>query len=764
MIVAREYMETFPRGAQPDLGFHTLGKDVSLLELLAIVWAYKPFIFSVMAVFAGLTFTATSTLRPVYRAEGTLGVDTSQVTDPLLRDAAALTVPQVSEPTIMRNYIVLLTSADLAQRAVDRLNLMADPELNPTLPSEAPTSWPDTLRRLLRNARTMLVEYGLLKAPKALTDQELRLTVIDTFRQRLRVINDGKSYTIQVSYTSHDPNHAAEIVNAVMLEGIAAVASVRQSAGEHVNAWFTARLDILRTAVTEASERLRQFRAEIGQTNPSGGALPLQQLAELSTKLTESRAEATRLRARNANILAEMRTHDSRAHIDPALLSSIWAELRSREVALLQRTAELGISLGPDHPTLRAATKELERVRTELAAEQRKALRTLEAQAASADANVRSLETQVERLKVAAQDYTAKAASLSLLEEDVRGKQVVLQMFLNSSATAYGSVPLELGGIRVLAHAVEPRIPVNLPAALLAAAAAVIGGLLALIWAIIRSQTDRGFETGEQLETETCVPLIGAIPQLRSWRRRERLIDRVIAEPFGAVSETLRGIVASLRAIDRHSSSHVVMVTSSEPGEGKTSVVAAIARLSAHDGLRVIALDCDLRNSSFGQHIGHFDGPGIEDVLEGTVDWRDAIRVSNDSPMHTLCVARRPSNPGAMIGSRHWKHLIGELRKHYEIIIIDTPPVLHVADASVLSWQADVIMMVVRGHQTQKRTVKAALKRLMLPQGPATTLLLNGGQDGQSLAGYYLGYTVKGRLDASSNAATRALTARHASH
>lgn len=743
--MSNKNLEIYDPTNRPMLDLYAPQQDMSFSQIVGVIWKKKAAIALAATLLATVSFAVVSTQRPSYEASGTMGIDTSQITNPLLRDAASPTSQAVAEPAIARSFLALMTSNDLTERMVARLDLMKDPELNPTLPREREPTWIDAALAPVKQLRAELIARGILGAAKEPTPEQVRLLVVESFRNRLKVTNDGRSYTIQVTYTSEDPQRAADVVNATMEEGAALVSASKRGTGEQANAWFTERVQALQGDVSTASERLRNFRDEIGMTDANGPSLPSQQLAVLSTRLTEARAELSQLRARYDQAMADVRTRGFHADIDPVLASPTIVNLRQREMALLERHAELESRLGPKHPSLQAAGAELERVRGQVASEQGKILRSMEHQVVSATASVRTMEQQVEQLRAAAQKVASRTGEMAVLEEDLRAKQNILENFLSGSAVAYGSMVLDAGGVRILSRAAESLRPASMGATIMALIAALAGALLATIGILVRAQLDRGFDSSDELESSTGIPVVGAIPRAKRWGRSERPIAQIVREPFGSVAETLRGVVSILPTIQRNARSITLMVTSSQPGEGKTAIVAAMAQVSGCDGLRVIALDCDLRNSSIANHFGRSEGPGIEDVLDGSVDWREAVRSTPDGTTDFLRVVRRPDNPTVLLRSFEWKRMIGELREHYDLIIIDTPPIMNVSDASVIGWEADIVLMVVGWRRTLRKTVKAALKRLLVPNGPATLMVLNG-VGAEQVAGSYVGYGVYRRL------------------
>ena len=263
--------------------------------------------------------------------------------------------------------------------------------------------------------------------------------------------------------------------------------------------------------------------------------------------------------------------------------------------------------------------------------------------------------------------------------------------------------------LRILAPADVPTTPASPNLKVDVLVGAVIGTVLGLSVALIRRSLDRSVRTREALEELTGLPLLGTVPYERSSRRTPSLIS---ARPGGQIAEAVRQLRVNLRSAGAGSSCTSLLVTSAVAGEGKTSVVCNLAAAFGLEGDRVLLIDADLRRPSVGNYLGINPTSGLSAVLLGERQPHDAVESWRGGLFDVLTSGPIPENPSELLGSNRTSVMLTELKSLYDVVLIDSPALLPVADGSVLAGACDAALLVVRHGRTPASEVTDALAAL----------------------------------------------------
>lgn len=240
-------------------------------------------------------------------------------------------------------------------------------------------------------------------------------------------------------------------------------------------------------------------------------------------------------------------------------------------------------------------------------------------------------------------------------------------------------------------------------------AGALIGLLLGITLAVARELLDRTVRTADHIAEVTEAPVLASIGFDGDIRSAPLLTD---LGGFAARTEAFRLLRTNLQFIDLDHRARVLVVTSAVPGEGKTMTSTNLAVALAQAGRTVLIIDADLRRPRVASTLGVDPAIGLTTALVGKAQIEDAIQVHEPSGLHVLASGAKPPNPTEILQSRVTHDLIRRLRQSYDMIIIDAPPLLPVADASVLSTLADGAILVVRHGQTTRDQVAEAVNRV----------------------------------------------------
>jgi capsular exopolysaccharide synthesis family protein len=197
------------------------------------------------------------------------------------------------------------------------------------------------------------------------------------------------------------------------------------------------------------------------------------------------------------------------------------------------------------------------------------------------------------------------------------------------------------------------------------------------------------------------------VPNLAGGRKPHEI---VVAEPVALYSEAIRSVRTALRYSDVDDPPKVVLVTSSLPSEGKTVFATSLARSVARSGSRALLIDCDLRRPGVSKLLRLAQDRGLVNLFDDSAPAESLIQVDEGSGMHFIPAAGGTANPQDLLGSQHMRSFLEQMRSRYDLIVLDSPPVLVVSDAIILSHIADTTMYIVRWEKTPRHVVAGALK------------------------------------------------------
>ena len=354
--------------------------------------------------------------------------------------------------------------------------------------------------------------------------------------------------------------------------------------------------------------------------------------------------------------------------------------------------------------------------------------------AAQVQDKIAEIDTRLAEILAAEQIDPALAAERqTLLTQRTGYAQQLSQLELAGNLT-------ESGGAQLITEAETPTTPVRPTPRRSGALALAVGLMLGVGFAFLRDYLDDSLRTKEDLEKATDLGVLAIIPAVAGWKRDGPPNIVTLSEPTSAPAESYRSLRTSLQFLSLDRPMETIQVTSAAPGDGKTTTVANLAVSLARAGQRVVVLDADLRRPRIHQFFGVNNGVGLTSVLIGEVPLNEAIqRVPGESRLALLASGPLPPNPSELLSSKRTASLLTSLRESADVVIIDSPPVLPVTDASILAGLVDATVVVATSGRATRRGVHRAVESLRLVGAPIVGAVLNAVRaDGG--AGYGDGY------------------------
>lgn len=444
-----------------------------------------------------------------------------------------------------------------------------------------------------------------------------------------------------------------------------------------------------------------------------GTTVSARQLEDINSQLTKARGETSQAEARLRSVQNMVQ---SKAGVDGAadvLASPLIQRLREQEAEVRRREAELASRYGELHPKMVNARAEYHDLQSKIAEEVRKIVMGLENEVEISRAKEIQLKKDLQILESRAGDELKDSVTLRQLQREAEANRALYQSFLNRFKQTTEQQDLQVADSRIIARADVPIVPAFPSKLLFMLIGMLLGGILGSLLAYLVEYFDRGFRSVTQIEETINLPVVGQIPSLTKTSSRPPE-DYVVDKPLSSYSEALRTVRTAIHFSNVDHPPKIVMVTSSVPSEGKTTFCLSMGRSLAKAGNKILLVDADMRRPRVAEVSGIADsGGGLAALLTGD---KNFAQVKKADPvvagLDIVPAAGKTPNAQDLLGSQQMHKFLQEASQHYDLVIVDTPPILAVSDAAMAARSVDTTIFLVRWATTPRDTMVQALKQL----------------------------------------------------
>lgn len=700
-VSPRNVRPLFPGLRAPE----TESEGIDLRASLAVLWRRKVIIIGCAAVVMGLATTYIHQLTPLYTAQASLMLNQQQMQ---VIDIKNVLSGAQDNSAGVATQVEVLTSPTIAEKVASKLHLETVAEFNPALrspPAFDPMGW---VREKVTSLFGLLASESKGKVSVPAAPSNRGPSVVDfgaALAAHVVATNDGFSYIIKIRATSESPELAAKIANAYVDAYLNDQLEAKFDATRRASEWLNDHLTELREKVL-ASERAVQLFKEQNNLSTSGTTVTSQQLSELNSQLIIAAADRAQKEAAVRD-LQSLKDSGAVASARGVASSPLIQTLRAQEAELQRRQAELSTRYKPEHPTMVNLKAQIDDIHQKIMQEANNSVRAAADELTAARAKEGSLRTTLNSLTHSTGEQDKAQVQLAELQREAQANKALYEDFLNRFKQTSVQQDIQQADARAVAAATTPGGPSYPNTALYTSVALAISIFCGVLVALFLELLDNGFRTSDQVEKTLGLSTLGMVPGLGLGRKAQ---DVVVKEPVSVYSEAVRSVRTALRYSDVDNPPKIVLVTSSLPAEGKTVFATSLARSVARSGGRSLLIDCDLRRPSVTKLLGSAPKAGLTDLFDGTAPVEAVIQVDEESGMHFISTKSGTANPQDLLGSQHMKSLLEQMRSRYDLIVLDSPPVLVVSDGIILSHSADTTMFIVRWEKTPRHVVAGAIK------------------------------------------------------
>jgi capsular exopolysaccharide synthesis family protein len=724
-------------------------EGLNLAALLGALRRRRGVLIACLLLFPLVAFVAAKTLTPRYTAATTVMFEPTEYA---ARELQSILRDESTTDAVLASQVEIIRSLSVARRLVRRFGLVEREEFAWWLQDRASAegwAW-RAQARVAEGLAQLSPMVGEMLAPSPPPDtppgELAEIQAAEAVLDQLAVQVVRNSRVLQIRFTSEDPQLAAQVANLAAELYLADQLDAKFDAVRRANDWLDQRVAALRREVSRNEAEIAELRAASGLTRGVNAGLQTEQISRITQDLIEARNTLAGAEAR----LGTVRAGAAGANADLTALGS--ANLVAQRVARDEAQREvnrLSATLGSGHPDVRAAAGRLGAADRAVATETSRVVQALDAEARAARARVASLEASLAEQQDRLNRTQGAEIRINALERETEAARSLLRAVLERSQTTVSQTAIEKPDARILSPATVPGVPSFPKPLLFVAAATALGGLFGLLLVWFLEQADSTLRSGDEVRGALGLPCLALVPRLRRGiLGRHRVEDYVARKPLSPFAEAMRTLRAALWL--GSDPPKVVLVSAARPGEGKTTTAIALARSAAMNGERVLLIDCDIRQPSVGRLFRTEGAPGITDLLLGQAGYEQILRRDHLTALDWIPAGAAEIHSLGLFMSEAMAALLERVRRDYDLVVLDAPPALAMADARVVARLADATLLCVKWRDTPRSVVrnslalledaKARLVGVALTQVDARTHRRSGYADSEVYHPRYSGY------------------------
>lgn len=557
---------------------------------------------------------------------------------------------------------------------------------------------------------------------------------VESLRKKIKIAEVAKkTNVISITYRNRNPEVARDVVNTLVQAYLDKGVALKSEEASRTVAFVTDQLKGVKTDLEDAEKNLAAYKKSAGFIQLDAAA---QTLVDSLSDVEKQKAEVSLHKKQVEFALASLKTARGKGGIyspaiasdDPVLaaMASKLSDLEVQKKGLLAESTE-------NHPGVKIVQNQIDELQKKIQATYETSLRNDVKKEQSIANEIARRDAQLKKLPAAEQDL-ARLMRLTKVNSDI------YTFLLQKHEEARIAEASTINNISI----VDPAIAEDEPASPKVRVNLVLGALIGLMLGgglcFFREYVDDTVKDPEEAKRNLSLPLLALIPYISRKDGELALISHLA--PKSVASEAFKELRTSLRFCALKKQKQVLLITSSLAGEGKSTIACNLAITLAQTGARVLLVDCDLRCSSLHDKLGLDWGVGLTELLAGDIQPEAAFTSTRVAGLDLVKAGAVPPNPAEMLGSESMARFIEEMRKAYDFIVIDSPPVLPVTDAPVLTAISDLVLVVVESGKVPTKAVKRAKEMLLAVAAPLAGFVFSDKKAFAGPYGYGYGYGI----------------------
>jgi uncharacterized protein involved in exopolysaccharide biosynthesis/Mrp family chromosome partitioning ATPase len=697
-------------------------------EVFRFINRHKILIVLPMVLIAGAAWLTAATMQPRFVAKAVLALDARKVQ--VVEHEIVSRLPQ--ENAALRTELDVIGSGSAAEEVVDRLELSSDAEVL-QVARRSSSLWQkitcDAQRELLSRFHWTL---EICPAPASTERSALsRSLLADWIVGNLKVSNDGRSLTIEVTFTSESPAVAARIANGIAETYLDDQVRTKTVSTVKARDWLHEQLITLRHDLEVSEAAVDNYQRQSGLNVTKGETLPSLSLSEVNAQLVAAHTERARVEA-NLQAARESGSGTSPDINASPMIQQLRRDLDQIESLIAENTAHATHRIDKVDALEAQAAAVRRQMNQEATRMRTKMLTGLSDEVQAARQREAELTRTFHEMETQARDAAHASFQLHQLEREADANRTMYDTFFNRYKEAMEQEGLATPDARLISRADVPDAPIS-PNKQRFLLFGTVGGLaVGCALAFLRNGFDRRIRHASEVEMVTGIPIFGLLPKVSRWRGVQPQ-DYPITNPHSRFCAALSRVNVALRAPKSADRAQVIVVTSAQPGDGKTTFCISLARSLAKSRLRVLVVDADPYRSQVRSSFGASTFLASAPIVGRSAQLGDIVQTDTKSAAHFI-PAPTEEDFQLIIHSGGFEALLDAARNAYDIVIIDTPPVMTSADTAIIGKFADTRLLVVRWGRTSWDEMTATIGFLRLCHVGLDGIVITAAETGS--AGY----------------------------
>jgi len=701
--------------------------DTSRLPLSHYLWSLRRHLWKIVAfVFACelVTYLVSSRMQPIYEATATIDVNRQAPSEVVGQDSTRAGAPNDAEQ-FLATQIKLIQSDEVLRPVAEQFHLLGGAGSAGSASGRQQT--------------------------ELQSDQPVALP-------RLRVMRPVNTYLLQITYQSPDPRIAADVANAVARSYLLYTYTLRSDSAASLSSFMEKQIDELKSKMERSGAALAEFQKDLDVINPEEKTNILSaRLLQLNTEYTTAEADRVRAEAAWKGIQS-----GSLGAAEAASQGTGLTELAGALNQARQRFALVDATYGQNHPEYQKAAAQLAEVEKEFADARRVLSDRIHAQYQESLSREQMLQAAVATTKAEWDQINGRSFEYQRLKQEADTDRALYDELMKKIREADINAGFQNNNIRIAniarpsPHPVFPNTRGNLIRAFL------LSILLGIAGAIFIDSLDTTLRDPREASRFLGTDVIGTMPIDQIAAQLPRSAEYVAKAELARTSdgaeqrkgyyraassfdEAIRTLRNTIFLSDFEGRLHSIALTSATPAEGKSTLAAHLAIANADRGMKTLLVDGDLRRPSLHAKFGVTPLQGLSNVLTGDLSWREVLIPIKGMPNLSLLPAGRGSHRAADLIGPRLATLLNEFEQEYDLVVLDTPPLLGFAESLQMVAAADGVLIVSRAAETKRRAVAEVIETLRRVRANIVGVILNQVSRNTSAEGYYPYYGYHGK-------------------
>ena len=709
------------------------GETLDLVEYWRSITKRKWSILGLVVLVCVITLLVVMSMRPTFRSTATVLIEQGK--------SKVVSIEEVynamgGNREYYQTQVEILKSRELARKVVDRLKLATHPNFDP--------------RQQETSMRSYLSPSNWFATREPPTDDSILKSVIKQVGEDLQIQPVRNSQLVQISFSTYDKELSAKVPNTLAEVFIESDLDARVAMTQKAGSWLSERMSELRVKLDASEKSLQDYRereriVDVKGVAMSGASKALEQattdLVTVRTRRAEAESLFNQVKAARAG-----KASGGYESIPAVLRNPTVQKLKELEAEAERKIADASKRYGPEHPRMVQANAELASARENSKRQIESVVAGVEKEYEVARANEQALERALGQSKSEIQGLNRKEFQLGVLEREAQGNKQLYDMFVTRFKETNVAGDLQSTVARVVDPAAVPNVAYAPKKLQIVSIAAAVALLIGIMLSLLLDRISNTINTASEIESRLGLPMLGYLQKVAGFGKKSMTSELAFLNDSQSLfSESIRTIRTSVMMSALDSAKKVIVVTSSVPSEGKTTVCFNLACALAQVNKSVLLVDGDMRRPKIGRLVGREKGaPGLSNMVSGVAPISDCIIKHEQGGFHVLTAGFIPPNPLELISSTKFADVLDKLKEAFDVVLIDSPPVGLVSDALVLTQVANEVIYVVKADSTPYQLARSGIKRLAMVNAPVLGVVLNQ-LDLERAEKYYGEYSGYGR-------------------